>query len=178
MDAIETPQPVVLAKVRKWEHHTTEDRASFVAGLRKMADFFEQTDAPLPWGMTVAISPHEELRFPHNLPDAPKARAIKGWLRDCARRLRWDRPTPGTVEKTSTEYGYYVSRVFNPEVSTFGPKVKVQFSASNDICEVVDTGEVETKEVTEIPDEVKAQYTHTVEVPVTKRVCAPLLEDV
>lgn len=175
MTDLDTTTPVCLTKVTRWEHDP-EDRAAFVAGIRKLADFFEQTDAPLPYGITVSLAPYDDLRFPHQFTPEQRVPHIKPWLRRASQLLRFDRPKPGSVEKQSTEYGYYVSRNFT-EGPTWAPRVRLQFSASNDVCKLVDTGETVTEEVTEIPDEVKALYTKKVEKPVMKRECPPLLED-
>jgi hypothetical protein len=101
-------------------------------------------------------------------PDVDGDDGLRARLRRLVRALV-DGARVGTVTKRDPASGYVGA------IRDFGVH-QLRVTACNEAtCEMVDTGEVETVEVVEVPDEVAAAYTRTETKPVLKRVCRPLL---
>jgi len=144
-------------------------RREVVAALRATADVLEAHPLWCPaWKPELRVPDWSRLGYTWSLDTPVKMENARRHLAESARVLGAGQPI-GTVRKHADDYTYSVRR----EVAA-GINIEA-YAARSLTCEMVDTDEVETYEVAEIPDEIRAQYTVTKTRPVTERVCADLV---
>lgn len=152
-----------------------EPRHQAVGALRELADLLEANplwatrwDAP-----TFYFFDHDDLDSSAKPGgDEAKAHAV-AFLAESARVLAKGQPI-GSVRKTADDKYYNVERNLAAyPVDHYG--VILAAAARTLVCEMVETGEVETYEVEEIPDEVRERYRVTKTKPVMEQVCSELV---